>query len=98
MKIRYTTKNSAGTADSIVRGYIPFPATKEVFMSTRFDNDKSVLKQLAAEKEHTYLKTPAGLCTEITLPLEELYNDHKTDTLNSVSLTFTRLRETTERT
>lgn len=98
MKIRYTTKNSAGTADSIVRGYIPFPTTKEVFMSTRFDNDKSVLKQLAAEKEHTYLKTPAGLCTEITLPLEELYNDHKTDTLNSVSLTFTRLRETTERT
>ena len=39
MKIRYTTKNSAGTADSIVRGYIPFPATKDVFKSTRFDND-----------------------------------------------------------
>ena len=34
MKIRYTTKNSAGTADSIVRGYIPFPATKECYVYT----------------------------------------------------------------
>ena len=61
-------------------------------MSTHMDGTEG-LKAVAAEKGHTYLKTPAGLCTEVTFPLEEMYNEHKGDTLNSVSLTIKKYKD-----
>lgn len=48
------------------------------------------------DKNNSYLKTPAGLWTEVTLPLEAMYQDLKNDTLNSVSLKFTKYKETVE--
>lgn len=66
-------------------------STKEVFMSTRFQN--SGMKELVNDPKCTYLKTPAGLCTEVTLPIEEMYQAHKNDTLNSISVSFQKLKD-----
>lgn len=66
-------------------------STKEVFMSTRFKN--SGMKELVSDPKCTYLKTPAGLCTEVTLPIEEMYQAHKNDTLNSISVSFQKLKD-----
>ena len=66
-------------------------STKEVFMSTRFQN--SGMKELVNDTKCTYLKTPAGLCTEVTLPIEEMYEAHKNDTLNSISVSFQKLKD-----
>ena len=91
-KIKYTIRNKANTADSIVYSQRVFPATKEVFMSTRIEND-SKLEELKNEKGHTYLKTPAGLCTEVTLPIEDMHDEVGKDTLNSVTLKFTKFKD-----
>lgn len=92
LTVSYMGRNSADTADSLMTALIPMTATKEVFMSTRFQN--SGLQELMDDRTCTYLKTPAGLCTKVTLPIEEMYEEHRTDTLNSISLSFTKMRNT----
>lgn len=95
MKVSYYITGSEGQ-DSLVYTSIPFAATNEVFMSTRLNNSEDALNKLAGEKEHTYLKTPAGLCTEVKLPLQEMYNALGTDTLNSVSMAFTKYKNVSD--
>lgn len=92
LTVSYMSRNSADTADSLVTAIVPMTATNEVFMSTRFQN--SGLQNLVDDPTCTYLKTPAGLCTKVTLPIEEMYEEHRTDTLNSISLSFTKMRDT----
>jgi len=60
-------------------------------MSTRFQN--SGMKELVNDTKCTYLKTPAGLCTEVTLPIDSMYKIHKNDTLNSISVSFQKLKD-----
>lgn len=95
MKVSYYITGSEGQ-DSLVFTSIPFAATNEVFMSTRLNNSENALNKLAEEKEHTYLKTPAGLCTEVKLPLQEMYDALGTDTLNSVSMAFTKYKNVSD--
>lgn len=97
MKVKYLVERpSTGAMDSVVYTSIPFAATNEVFMSTRLSNSEETLNSLAGEKEHTYLKTPAGLCTEVKLPLQEMYDALGTDTLNSVSMSFTKYKNVSD--
>lgn len=87
---------STGKIDSLVTGASVFAATKEVIQANRFQN-KDGLQQVVDQQEHTYLKTPAGIFTEATLPINKVLigNDpvtngtHQTDSINSVSLSFT---------
>ena len=65
-----------------------FAATEEVVQETRFEN--SNLDVLMDVTDATYLKTPAGIFTEVTLPVDSF--DVK-DTLNTVSLTLTRYND-----
>ena len=83
---------STGKVDSLVNGSTTFAATKEVIQANRFQNSDR-LKELIEEKEFTYLKTPAGIFTEVTLPVEEIHEMHMRDTLNAASITFTRYNE-----
>ncbi len=93
LKVKYLAKRkSTGVVDSTAYQYVHFLANKEVFTSTRFTNSDK-LKDLLGDKTCTYLKTPAGLYTELTLPLDELYEKHQADTLNSVTLSLARYNE-----
>jgi hypothetical protein len=97
MKVEYLVERpSTGVVDSTVYTSIPFAATNEVFMSTRLDNSEDALNRLAEEKAHTYLKTPTGLYTEVELPLQEMYEALGNDTLNSVSMSFTKYKNVSE--
>ena len=82
-------RNSAGELDSIQALSAPFYSGKEVLQVNNFDNDD--LTPLANTKEYTYLKTPAGLYTEVTLPITEIVEN--CDTINSAKITFTRYNE-----
>lgn len=88
----YLIESSSGKVDSLINGATVFAATKEVIQANRFQHSNR-LKELIEEKEHTYLKTPAGIFTEVTLPVEEIADMHLRDTLNAVSVTFTRYNE-----
>lgn len=89
----YLIKNSAGKLDSIVSGSKVFAATKEVIQANRFQNSERLQELIDETTDCTYLKTPAGIFTQATLPIEEISEVHKNDTLNSASITFTRYNE-----
>ena len=55
-------------------------------------NGRKALEQLiASDQECTYLKTPSGIFTEVTLPVDEIKSAHVNDSLLSVSVDFNRL-------
>lgn len=76
---------------SIVNGRLVLAGTREVLQTTHITNDENALKAMAAETQHTYLKTPAGLFTEVTLPVSDIKLGHDGDSLLSAKLTFQRL-------
>lgn len=75
--------------DSIFTGMARFSATPEVIQSTRFQNGNMEL--LLNDNTCTYLKTPAGIATEMTLPVDEVFaNGHASDSISLASVTLTR--------
>lgn len=85
-------ESSSGKLDSIQSLSAPFYSGKEVLQANRFDN--TGLKELAENKEYTYIKTPAGLFTEITLPVIEAIESN--NTINTAKIIFTRYNEFSE--
>ena len=67
-----------------------FVSTEEVLQITHFDNDNTRLQQLANESGHTYLKTPAGLFTRLTLPVADIMAGHETDSINAAKIVLYR--------
>lgn len=76
---------------TISNGVVSFPGTEEVLQTTYIDNDKTKLKQLAEDNTCTYIKSPAGIFTEMTLPVEEIMSKHPNDTLNTAKIVLTRI-------
>ena len=72
-------------------GMCQFASTEEVIQATRFEN--SGLASLMENKQATYLKTPAGIFTMLTLPIDSI---HTNDTINSASITLTRYNSTVD--
>lgn len=70
-------------------GMARFSATPEVIQATQFSNGD--LTELLVDNSCTYLKTPAGICTEMTLPIDEIFSGtHAGDSLSLASVTLTR--------
>lgn len=76
---------------TVVTGQAMMAGTEEVLQSTHIVNDGSKMAQLASDDECTYVKSPAGLFTEITLPVNEIMQGHEQDSLSSVKLVVSRL-------
>lgn len=78
-------------SDSVVAGLSRFTATPEVIQSTRFENDRDILSRLVADPTCTYLKTPAGIATELTLPVAEIFQgEHQGDSVSRAEVALTR--------
>lgn len=75
-------------ADSIYNGIARFAATPEVIQSTKIENGSQ--QELIDNENCTYLKTPAGICTVVELPVDEIFAAHPTDSVNKAQLTLTR--------
>ena len=85
MRVFYHFKKDTTTYYSAIR----MASTPEVLQTTKVTNDKEGLKKLIADESCTYLKTPAGIFTEMTLPVEDIMSPaHNTDSLLQVSLTL----------
>lgn len=75
-----------------------FNATQEVLQTTHIKNDKESIKKLVEDETCTYLKTPAGIFTEVTLPVDEIIQgrltdniSHINDTITSAKISFSRM-------
>lgn len=78
-------------ADTTVHyGSLFLSSTPEVLRTTRVVNDNAALQRLVNDKSCTYLKAPAGIFTEVTLPVDEISQAHTKDSLLSVSINFNR--------
>ena len=73
--------------------YANINATEEVLQTTHIINDQSRIDKLIADEECTYLKTPAGIYTEVTLPVEDIKRGHENDTITSARIVFNRMTD-----
>mgnify|MGYP000572811611 CR=1 FL=1 len=71
--------------------------TEEVLQLNKIENDTENLKKLASKDQEkcTYLKSPAGIFTEVTLPIEDIMKGHEKDTLTA-TISFPRLNNDNE--
>lgn len=79
------------TLDSIYVGTTSFAGTQEVLQRTNYVNQDDKLDELIGDNTCTYLKTPAGIFTEVTLPVDDICLNHSNDTINSAKFTLQRL-------
>ena len=93
-----TIKKKDGVTDSTVVGigYNRFDGTEEVLQLNKIENDTKNLENLASQKDWTYLKSPAGIFTEVTLPIDDIMKGHEKDTLNTATISFPRLNNENE--
>lgn len=93
-----TIKAKDGVTDStaVSIGYNRFDGTEEVLQLNKIENDTENMKKLASQQNWTYLKSPAGIFTEVTLPIEDIMKGHEKDTLNTASISFPRLNNADE--
>lgn len=83
-------------SDSTFVGSATFSGTEEVLQTTNIVNDDEAINALVADESCTYLKTPAGIFTELTLPVDEVKAGHENDTINTAKLTLTRINNVNE--
>lgn len=85
----YQDRNFDNTTDSTKTAVFSLSSTNEVIQMNHIKNDiPSSLLTDAEAKTKTYLKTPAGLYTELTIPLEEIVNSMKSKGSTNSSLTI----------
>ena len=93
-----TIKAKDGVTDStaVGIGYNRFDGTEEVLQLNKIENDTKSMEELASQENWTYLKSPAGIFTEVTLPIEDIMKGHEKDTLNTATISFPRLNNKDE--
>ncbi len=84
-----TTKEEVKKVKDVVYSS-SFLGTEEVLQTTNITNDNQTIDRLVADESCTYLKTPAGIFTEMTLPVDEIMKNHENDTINIAKVTLTR--------
>ncbi len=84
--------------EKVYDNYFTLGATQEVLQTTLVTNDQESIRRLASETQHTYLKSPAGLFTEVTLPVQAIKEYHEYDSLLAAKISFQRINnESTDR-
>lgn len=76
--------------------YLRTTSTEEVVQSTKITNDKEAIRQLVEDNSCTYLKTPSGIFTEVTLPVDDICTSHPTDSLLTAKVIFLRQNNMSE--
>ena len=89
LRLNYTIQGDT----SVVNTGVTLAGTREVTQTTLITNDKQAIKKLAEETTHTYIKSPAGLFTEVTLPVKEIKEGHENDSLIAAKISFQRIND-----
>lgn len=79
---RFTVK------DTTYVGIKRVAATGEVIQCNSFQNKD--LAPLLNATDYTFVKAPVALATEITVPVDTIFQNHQADSINSARIVFTR--------
>lgn len=92
-KLKDPVKKSDGVTDSITcrSTFARLDGTEEVLQTNFIKNDQNKISSLVNDESCTYIKSPAGILTVATLPVEDIMKGHENDTLNAASITFPRM-------
>lgn len=71
--------------------YSGFGGTEEVIQKSSLTQSDTELQNLIDKDTWTYIKSPAGIWTELELPVEDIMNGHENDTLNTARIFVPRL-------
>ena len=82
--------------DSVEAGATSIVGTEEVLQTTKIENDEQRIQTLLNDNTCTYLKTPAGIFTELTLPIDDILRGHENDTINSAKIVLPRINNETQ--
>ena len=82
--------------DSVEVGVATFAGTEEVLQTTTITNDENAIRQMVNDNTCTYLKTPAGIFTEMELPINEIWRGHEQSIIASAKLSLTRINNVLE--
>lgn len=93
MSIRFYFQRKTSKADSTSTYAVALAGTEEILQTTKITNDKEKLKQLAADNTCTYIKAPAGLYTEVTLPVDDVFRGHENDSVLTAFVDFVRIND-----
>lgn len=91
MNVYYSLINSSTTSSGV-----SFGGTEETRQLTSVRKDEESIKRLAEDNTCTYIKAPANIFTELTLPIEEICKGHETDSINSAKLTLQAYNNTVD--
>ena len=80
---RHFEKNKTDTVQAVTL----LSGTEEVLQTTTITNDHGAIASLVADESCTYIKSPSGIFTEITLPVDEILSGHDNDTINTAKIT-----------
>ena len=94
MEVKFKYKSN----DKEYDGSKIFYGTEEVMQTTHISNEKGKIDSLVNVKNCTYLKTPAGIFTEVTLPVEQIKKGHINDSILSAKITFQRMADLNKKT
>lgn len=79
--------------DSLMNGVVSFSGTEEVLQTSTITNSASI-KQLVNDNTCTYLKSPAGIFTEMTLPIDRIFAGHEKEYISSAKVSLKRINNT----
>lgn len=79
--------------DTTVNVVSTFAGTEEVQQATSFSGNNGKID--LDSKEYTYIKSPSGVFTLLTLPVDEVMDKIKNDSINSARLSLTRINNRT---
>lgn len=81
--------------DTIYRTAAIFGGTEEVLQKTNISQETDKMEELVSDNSCTYLKTPAGIFTELTIPVDDVISSkHTNDTLSTARLFVPRINNT----
>ncbi len=89
---RYKTKSSATNNDTIISTYERFNSTTEVIQLNSLKNG-NLEQLLQPNDEYTYMKTPAGVCTKLEIPVSELKDKLEGRIINNLPFKMTALAQ-----
>ncbi len=83
----YLVENHLGVLDSVLTTSEVFSVTKEVIQMNRFQNT-DISDLLQPNDEYTYLKTPAGVFTRLTIPAKDIISKIEGRIVNNFSFSL----------
>lgn len=99
MKIRSIQLQSVydgiSNGDTIKAAYY-VSSTDDVAHLVKIENDRNSISELAKDESCTYLKTPSGIFTEVTIPVDEIKAGHENDTISSAKVVFRHYNTTSD--